>query len=111
MFASATFFVLGFSAIFAVLGVVLNAVLTEAATEVLTWLSRLAGAVVILARLRQALPTSLAEGQLPLDQLSKALDSFSGLIRRALSGTRRFSSSLPCYALMILHDLRSTERP
>jgi cytochrome c biogenesis protein CcdA len=50
--ASATFFVLGFSAVFAVLGVVLNAVLAEAATEVLTWLSRLADAVVILARLR-----------------------------------------------------------
>ena len=41
-------FVIGFSAVFALLGVVLNALLREAATEVLAWLSRLAGAVVIL---------------------------------------------------------------
>jgi cytochrome c-type biogenesis protein len=41
-------FVAGFSAVFTLLGVVLGAVLQGAATEVLAWLSRLAGAVVIL---------------------------------------------------------------
>jgi cytochrome c-type biogenesis protein len=41
-------FVTGFSAIFATLGVVLNAVLTDVAAEALAWLSRLAGTVVII---------------------------------------------------------------
>jgi len=41
-------FVAGFSAVFALLGVVLGTVLQGAATEVLAWLSRLAGAVVIV---------------------------------------------------------------
>jgi cytochrome c-type biogenesis protein len=41
-------FVAGFSAVFAALGVVLGTVLQDAATGVLTWLSRLAGTVVIL---------------------------------------------------------------
>src|SRR5918993_1130345 len=41
-------FVAGFSAVFATLGVVLGTVLENAATEVLTWLSRLAGTVVIV---------------------------------------------------------------
>jgi cytochrome c-type biogenesis protein len=41
-------FVFGFSAVFATLGVVLGTVLQDAATVVLTWLSRLAGVVVIL---------------------------------------------------------------
>src|SRR5215216_6385043 len=48
VFSSAVLFVAGFSAVFAVLGVVLNAALQEAATEVLAWLSRFAGSVVIL---------------------------------------------------------------
>ncbi len=41
-------FVAGFSAVFALLGVVLGTVLQGAATEVLAWLSRIAGAVVIV---------------------------------------------------------------
>ncbi len=41
-------FVAGFSVVFALLGVVLGAVLQDAATEVLAWLSRIAGAVVIV---------------------------------------------------------------
>ena len=45
---STLLFVLGFSMVFAALGIVLNAVLQEAATETLTWLSRIAGTVVIL---------------------------------------------------------------
>jgi cytochrome c-type biogenesis protein len=45
---STVLFVAGFSAVFAALGVALNAALQGAATEVLAWLSRLAGTVVIL---------------------------------------------------------------
>ena len=41
-------FVTGFSAIFATLGVVLGTVLADIATEVLAWLSKLAGTVVIV---------------------------------------------------------------
>ena len=48
VFLSTVFFVAGFSAVFAALGVALNAALQGAATEVLAWLSRLAGTVVIL---------------------------------------------------------------
>ncbi len=44
---STVLFVVGFSAVFAGLGVTLGAVLQEVATEALAWLSRLAGAVVI----------------------------------------------------------------
>ena len=40
--------VIGFSAVFAALGMVLDSVLQDAATGVLAWLSRLAGTVVIL---------------------------------------------------------------
>lgn len=48
VFSNAVLFVAGFSIVFAVLGVVLNAALQGAATEVLMWLSRLAGVVVIV---------------------------------------------------------------
>ena len=41
-------FVAGFSIVFAGLGVLVNAVLQDAATEVVTWLSRVAGVVVII---------------------------------------------------------------
>jgi cytochrome c-type biogenesis protein len=41
-------FVAGFSAVFAVLGVVLGALLQGATTEVLAWLSRVAGTIVIV---------------------------------------------------------------
>ncbi|MBA2535102.1 MAG: cytochrome C biogenesis protein [Rubrobacter sp.] len=41
-------FVLGFSAVFATLGVVLGTVLQNAATVVLVWLSRIAGTVIIV---------------------------------------------------------------
>ena len=41
-------FVVGFSVVFAGLGVLLNAVLRDVATETLAWLSRVAGVVVIL---------------------------------------------------------------
>ena len=48
VFLGAVLFVAGFSAVFALLGVVLNAVLTEAAAEVLAWISRMAGTVIIV---------------------------------------------------------------
>ena len=48
VFFNAVLFVAGFSIVFAVLGVVLNAALQGAATEVLVWLSRLAGVIVII---------------------------------------------------------------
>ncbi len=48
VFFNAVLFVAGFSAVFATLGVALNALLQGAATEILVWLSRLAGTVVII---------------------------------------------------------------
>ena len=48
VFFNAVLFVAGFSTVFAVLGVVLNAALQGAATEILAWLSRLAGVIVIV---------------------------------------------------------------
>src|SRR5215210_4050871 len=48
VFFNTVLFVAGFSTVFALLGVALNAALQGAATEVLTWLSRLAGAIVIV---------------------------------------------------------------
>jgi cytochrome c-type biogenesis protein len=48
VFFNAVLFVAGFSTVFAVLGVALNAALQGAATEVLAWLSRLAGVVIIV---------------------------------------------------------------
>ena len=41
-------FMIGFSFVFAVLGVALNAALDEVAAETLAWLSRLAGAVIVV---------------------------------------------------------------
>ncbi|MDP9488366.1 MAG: cytochrome c biogenesis protein CcdA, partial [Actinomycetota bacterium] len=54
VFLSTVLFVAGFSAVFAALGVALNASLQGAATEVLAWLSRLAGTAVILLGLHLA---------------------------------------------------------
>lgn len=48
VFSSAVLFVVGFSTVFAVMGVVLNALLQQATTEVLTWLSRAAGVLIIV---------------------------------------------------------------
>ena len=47
VFFNAVLFVARFSAVFAVLGVLLNATLQGAATEVLTWLSRVARVIVL----------------------------------------------------------------
>ncbi len=47
-FLHTVFFVLGFSLVFAVLGVVLNVFVAAGSTTLQTWLSRVAGAVIIL---------------------------------------------------------------
>lgn len=48
VFFNSALFVIGFSAIFASLGVVLNALLSGATTEVILWLSRVSGVIIIL---------------------------------------------------------------
>lgn len=48
MFMNSLFFVLGFSLIFALLGVLLNTVLEDVAYSAQTWLSRIGGVVIIL---------------------------------------------------------------
>jgi cytochrome c-type biogenesis protein len=48
VFLSTVLFVAGFSVVFAVLGVVLNAVLREAAAETMVWISHVAGTVIIV---------------------------------------------------------------
>lgn len=47
IFINSVFFVLGFSAVFAVLGVLLNTLLEAIAYDVQIWLSRIGGAVII----------------------------------------------------------------
>ena len=75
-------FVLGFSAVFATLGVVLGTVLQNAATEVLVWLSRIAGTVIIVLGLHLAgllrlpvldRPYSVHQGTLKLGHLASFL--------------------------------------
>lgn len=47
VFANSLFFVLGFSIVFAILGVLLNGVLAHSAYAVQTWLARIGGVIVI----------------------------------------------------------------
>ncbi len=47
IFLNSLFFVLGFSAVFALLGVLLNTVLSVVAYDVQTWLSRIGGVIII----------------------------------------------------------------
>lgn len=47
IFESSVFFVLGFSLVFAALGVLLNSILGNVASGVQTWLSRIGGALII----------------------------------------------------------------
>jgi len=47
IFLNAVFFVLGFSAVFAILGVLLNTLLTTVAYDAQIWLSRIGGALII----------------------------------------------------------------
>jgi cytochrome c-type biogenesis protein len=67
-------FVSGFSAVFAILGVVLGAVLQNAATEVLAWLSRLAGTVVIVLGLHLT-------GLLWLSVLDRQYQAYPGFLK------------------------------
>lgn len=48
IFVNSVFFVLGFSLVFAALGVLLNTVLSAIAYDVSTWLSRIGGVIIIL---------------------------------------------------------------
>lgn len=54
LFLSSILFVVGFSIVFAVLGVLLNSVLRSASSEILVWLSRIAGVVIIVFGLHLA---------------------------------------------------------
>lgn len=74
VFLSAVLFVVGFSAVFAVLGVVLNAALQDAATEVLAWLSRIAGTIVIFLGLHLT-------GLLRLPILDRRLSASPGSVK------------------------------
>ncbi|MBI2048026.1 MAG: sulfite exporter TauE/SafE family protein [Parcubacteria group bacterium] len=47
IFINSLFFVIGFSAVFALLGVLLNGILESAAYEVQTWLARIGGVIII----------------------------------------------------------------
>jgi cytochrome c-type biogenesis protein len=47
MFSASVFFVLGFTAVFAVLGVLLNTLLEAVAYDVLVWAGRIAGLVIV----------------------------------------------------------------
>ncbi|MBI5699627.1 sulfite exporter TauE/SafE family protein [Candidatus Saganbacteria bacterium] len=47
IFLNSLFFVLGFSAVFSLLGVLLNSILEGAAFEILVWLSRVGGIIII----------------------------------------------------------------
>lgn len=72
VFVNTLLFVLGFSAVFAVLGVALNSVLGNAATEITVWLSRIAGTAIIVLGLHI---TGLIE--IPaLDRSYSVADSF-----------------------------------
>ena len=48
IFLNSVFFVLGFSLVFAILGVLLNSILSSVAYDVQIWLSRIGGALVIV---------------------------------------------------------------
>jgi cytochrome c-type biogenesis protein len=47
IFFTSVFFVLGFSVVFAALGVILNSVLPESASSIQTWVSRIGGSLII----------------------------------------------------------------
>src|SRR3989338_8626957 len=48
IFVASLFFVLGFSVIFSLVGVLLQSVLANVATSVQTWLGRIGGVIIIL---------------------------------------------------------------
>lgn len=67
-------FVAGFATVFAVLGVLLNAVLGMAGTVALTWLSRVAGALVVVLGLHLT-------GLLHLPALDREYSMYSGTLK------------------------------
>lgn len=86
VFLSAVLFVAGFSAVFAVLGVVLNAALQDAATEVLAWLSRIAGTIVIVLGLHLT-------GLLRLPILDRRLSASPGSLKPGYATSLLFGAS------------------
>ena len=85
----AILFVGGFSLVFVVLGVVLNAALDEVAAETLAWVSRLAGAVIVVLGLHMT-------GLLRLPVLDREYS-----VRWARAGSGRLASLLfgACFAV------------
>lgn len=94
VFAGALMFVAGFSLVFAVLGVAFNATLAGVATETLAWLSRLAGAVIVLLGLHM---TGLL--RLPIlerEYSMKPAKTGSGYLASALFGASFAVAWTPC---------------
>ena len=90
---STVLFVVGFSAVFAGLGVTLGAVLQEVATEALAWLSRIAGVVVILLGLHL---TGLLRLPFLDRQYSPRPDLRSGHVASLLFGASFAVAWTPC---------------
>jgi cytochrome c-type biogenesis protein len=103
-------FVAGFSAVFATLGVVLGAVLQDAATEVLAWLSKLAGTVVIVLELHLT-------GLLRLPVLDRQYSAHSGTLKPGHLASFLFGASFvvawtPCVGPILGSTLAlATTRP
>ena len=79
-------FVVGFSGVFATLGVVLSAVLADAAAEALAWLSRLAGTVVIVLGLHLT-------GLLRLPVLDRQYSVYPGVLKPGHLASLLFGAS------------------
>ena len=108
-------FVAGFSAVFATLGVVLNAALRESSTEVLTWLSRLAGTTIILLGLHLTgllrlpfLERTLGPGTVSLGRLTPLLFgasfavAWTPCVGPVLGSTLALAASRPSSAFSLL---------
>jgi cytochrome c-type biogenesis protein len=79
-------FVIGFSAAFATLGIVLGAVLADVAVEVLAWLSRLAGTIIIVLGLHLT-------GLLRLPLLDRQYSAHPGGLKPGLFSSFLFGAS------------------
>jgi cytochrome c-type biogenesis protein len=103
-------FVIGFSTVFATLGVVLGAVLVDVAREVLAWLSRLAGTVVIVLGLHLT-------GLLRLPILDRQYPAYPGGLRPGHLASLLFGASFavawtPCVGPILGSTLAlATTRP
>lgn len=83
---STVLFVAGFSAVFALLGIALNAALQQAAAEVITWLSRIAGTVIIILGLHLT-------GLLRLPVLDRQYSVSSGTFKSGYLASLLFGAS------------------